>query len=111
MLTVALLLYPAAVRAQAVWDMPTEYPQSAMSGLGVTTFAKRVAEQSAGKLQILSCGRGAKPQDLPLCRDQAEGKDIVHCHAVQTNQSMLDRISCVLNDLRPPLVILHCLHL
>src|ERR1700730_17220415 len=52
MLTVALLLYPAAVRAQAVWDMPTEYPQSAMSGLGLTTFAKRLAEQSAGKLQI-----------------------------------------------------------
>src|SRR6202045_954968 len=52
MLTVALLLYPAAVQAQAVWDMPTEYPQSAMSGLGVTTFAKHVAELSAGKLQI-----------------------------------------------------------
>jgi TRAP-type C4-dicarboxylate transport system substrate-binding protein len=52
MLTVTLLLYPAAVRAQAVWDMPTEYPQSAMSGLGVTTFAKRLAEQSAGKLKI-----------------------------------------------------------
>jgi TRAP-type transport system periplasmic protein len=47
-----LLLVPAAVQAQAVWDMPTEYPQSAMSGLGVTTFAKHVAELSAGKLQI-----------------------------------------------------------
>jgi TRAP-type C4-dicarboxylate transport system substrate-binding protein len=47
-----LLLCPAVVQAQAVWDMPTEYPQSAMSGLGVTTFAKHVAELSAGKLQI-----------------------------------------------------------
>src|SRR6266699_2310899 len=47
-----LLLHPAAVRAQTVWDMPTEYPQSAMPGLGVTTFAKHVAESSAGKLQI-----------------------------------------------------------
>jgi TRAP-type C4-dicarboxylate transport system substrate-binding protein len=32
--------------------MPTEYPQTAMPGLGVTTFAKYVAEKSAGKLQI-----------------------------------------------------------
>ena len=32
--------------------MPTEYPQSAMPGLGVTTFAKYVAEVSAGKLLI-----------------------------------------------------------
>ena len=47
-----LLLYPGAVRAQAVWDMPTEYPQSAMPGLGVTTFAKHLAELSAGKIQI-----------------------------------------------------------
>jgi TRAP-type transport system periplasmic protein len=47
-----LLLSPAVVQAQAVWDMPTEYPQSAMSGLGVATFAKHVAELSAGKLQI-----------------------------------------------------------
>jgi TRAP-type C4-dicarboxylate transport system substrate-binding protein len=47
-----LLLHPAAARAQIVWDMATEYPQSAMPGLGVTTFAKYVAEKSAGKLQI-----------------------------------------------------------
>ena len=47
-----LLLHPAAVRAQTVWDMPTEYPQSAMPGLGVTTFQKHVAELSAGKIQI-----------------------------------------------------------
>jgi TRAP-type C4-dicarboxylate transport system substrate-binding protein len=32
--------------------MPTEYPQSAMPGLGVTTFAKRLAEFSAGKIEI-----------------------------------------------------------
>jgi TRAP-type C4-dicarboxylate transport system substrate-binding protein len=47
-----LLLYPATPRAQTVWDMPTEYPQTAMPGLGLTTFAKHVAELSAGKLQI-----------------------------------------------------------
>ena len=47
-----LLLQPVAVRAQTVWDMPTEYPQSAMPGLGVTIFAKHVVESSAGKLQI-----------------------------------------------------------
>jgi hypothetical protein len=32
---VLLLLHPAAVRAQIIWVMPTEYPQSAMPGLGV----------------------------------------------------------------------------
>jgi TRAP-type transport system periplasmic protein len=47
-----LLLLPAAAGAQTVWDMPTEYPQSAMPGLGITTFATRLAEASAGKLQI-----------------------------------------------------------
>jgi TRAP-type C4-dicarboxylate transport system substrate-binding protein len=47
-----LLLHPTAVRAQIVWDMPTEYPQNTMSGLGVTTFTKHVAESSAGKVQI-----------------------------------------------------------
>jgi TRAP-type transport system periplasmic protein len=53
MLTGALLLhYPLTARAQTVWDMPTEYPQTAMPGLGITTFAQRVAELSAGKLLI-----------------------------------------------------------
>jgi TRAP-type C4-dicarboxylate transport system substrate-binding protein len=47
-----LLLQPPAVRAQTVWDMATEYPQSAMPGLGVTTFTRHVGEFSAGKLQI-----------------------------------------------------------
>jgi TRAP-type transport system periplasmic protein len=47
-----LLLNPAAVRAQTVWDMPTEYSQSAMPGLGVTTFAKHLTGLSAGRLQI-----------------------------------------------------------
>ncbi|SHJ86104.1 TRAP-type C4-dicarboxylate transport system, substrate-binding protein [Bradyrhizobium lablabi] len=49
---VLLLLYPATALAQTVWDMPTEYPQSAMPGLGITTFATRLAELSSGKLQI-----------------------------------------------------------
>jgi TRAP-type C4-dicarboxylate transport system substrate-binding protein len=32
--------------------MPTEYPQSSMSGLGITSFANRLAEFGKGKLQI-----------------------------------------------------------
>jgi TRAP-type C4-dicarboxylate transport system substrate-binding protein len=52
MLASVLLLLPVAAHAQAVWDMPTEYPQTAMPGLGLTTFARHVAESSAGKLQI-----------------------------------------------------------
>jgi hypothetical protein len=45
-----LLLDPEAVSAQAVWNMSTEYPQSAMPGVGITTFAGRLAETSAGWL-------------------------------------------------------------
>src|SRR5215213_356628 len=47
-----LLLAPAALQAQTVWDMPTEYPQNAMPGVGLTAFTKHVAESSAGKLEI-----------------------------------------------------------
>jgi TRAP-type transport system periplasmic protein len=47
-----LLVQPAAARAQTVWDMSTEYSQTTMPGLGVTTFAQRLAELSAGKIQI-----------------------------------------------------------
>ena len=47
-----MLLFPAALQAQTVWDMPTEYPQNAMPGVGVAAFTKHVAESSAGKLEI-----------------------------------------------------------
>ena len=47
-----LLLHPAAMRAQTVWDMPTEYPANAMPGVGLTAFAKHVTELSAGKITI-----------------------------------------------------------
>jgi len=49
---VLLLVQPVAAPAQTAWDMPTEYPQNTMPGLGVTTFAQRVAELSAGRIQI-----------------------------------------------------------
>ena len=53
LLAAALLLWhPVTVRAEAVWDMPTEYPQNAMPGVGLTAFAKHVAELSAGQLTI-----------------------------------------------------------
>jgi TRAP-type transport system periplasmic protein len=47
-----LLFEPAAACAQAAWNMSTEYPQSAMPGVGITTFAKRIAETSMAALQI-----------------------------------------------------------
>jgi TRAP-type C4-dicarboxylate transport system substrate-binding protein len=50
--TALLLLHPATVLAQTIWDMPTEYPETAMPGLGITTFATHLAELSSGKLQI-----------------------------------------------------------
>ena len=56
-----LLLHPEAIRAQTVWDMPTEYPQSAMPGLGITTFAKHLAElerSPAADQAEFRCGGG-----------------------------------------------------
>jgi TRAP-type transport system periplasmic protein len=47
-----LLVHPSVAPAQTVWDMPTEYSQNTMPGLGVTTFAQRLAELSSGKIQI-----------------------------------------------------------
>ena len=47
-----LLLHPAATRAQTVWDMPTEYPENAMPGVGLAAFTRHVTELSAGKLTI-----------------------------------------------------------
>jgi TRAP-type C4-dicarboxylate transport system substrate-binding protein len=47
-----LLHHPAAVQAQTTWDMPTEYPQSAMPGLGIASFAQHVAELGSGRLVI-----------------------------------------------------------
>jgi len=68
MLTGALLLnYPIAARAQTVWEMPTEYPQSAMPGLGVSIFARHVAELSAGKLLIrpsFDAAKGIRSADM-----------------------------------------------
>ena len=62
-----LLQQPMAARAQTVWDMPTEYPQSAMSGLGITTFAQHVAELGAGKLLIrpsFDAAKGIRSADM-----------------------------------------------
>lgn len=47
-----LLLFPAALQAQTIWDMPTEYPDNAMPGVGLTAFTRHVAGSSAGKLEI-----------------------------------------------------------
>jgi len=50
---------PAAV-AQTVWEMPTEYPASAIPGEGVATFAKLVNERSGGRLTITPSFDAAK---------------------------------------------------
>ena len=42
----------AGARAQTVWDMPTEYPASAIPGEGVAMFARLVTERSGGRLTI-----------------------------------------------------------
>lgn len=42
---------PAAL-AQSSWEMPTEYPETAIPGEGVATFAKLVNEKAGGRLVI-----------------------------------------------------------
>jgi TRAP-type transport system periplasmic protein len=68
MLAVAfLLLHHPAAFAQTVWDMTTEYPQGAMPGLGVTTFAQHVARLTAGKLVIqpsFDAAKGVRSADM-----------------------------------------------
>jgi TRAP-type transport system periplasmic protein len=69
MLAGALLLLhqPTTASAQTVWNMTTEYPQGAMSGLGVTTFAQHVARLGAGKLVIqpsFDAAKGVRSADM-----------------------------------------------
>ncbi len=48
-----LLLFQAALQAQTVWDMPTEYPQNAMPGVGLTALTKHVCRiRAQAKLEI-----------------------------------------------------------
>jgi TRAP-type C4-dicarboxylate transport system substrate-binding protein len=62
-----LLHAPLAASAQTVWDMATEYPQSAMPGLGMTTFAKHVAALSDGKVVVqpnFDAAKGIRSADM-----------------------------------------------
>ena len=69
MLAGALLLLhqPTTASAQTVWNMTTEYPQGAVSGLGVITFAQHVARLGAGKLVIqpsFDAAKGVRSADM-----------------------------------------------
>jgi TRAP-type C4-dicarboxylate transport system substrate-binding protein len=62
-----LLHAPLAASAQTVWDMATEYPQSAMSGLGMTAFAKHVAALTDGKVVVqpsFDAAKGIRSADM-----------------------------------------------
>jgi len=62
-----LLHAPLAARAQTVWDMATEYPQSAMPGLGMTAFAGHVAALTNGKVVIqpsFDAAKGIRSADM-----------------------------------------------
>jgi TRAP-type C4-dicarboxylate transport system substrate-binding protein len=62
-----LLHAPSAARAQTAWDMATEYPQSAMPGLGMTAFAKHVAALTDGKVVIqpsFDAAKGIRSADM-----------------------------------------------
>ncbi len=48
----SLMLLPGFAAAQTVWDMPTEYPASAIPGEGVAAFADAVTKGSGGSLTI-----------------------------------------------------------
>lgn len=47
-----LVLGTGLAMAQTGWEMPTEYPETAIPGEGVATFAKLVNERAGGRLTI-----------------------------------------------------------
>jgi TRAP-type C4-dicarboxylate transport system substrate-binding protein len=57
------LVSVAPAGAQTIWEMPTEYPATAIPGEGVATFAQLVNETSGGRLTIkpsFDAARGIK---------------------------------------------------
>jgi TRAP-type C4-dicarboxylate transport system substrate-binding protein len=62
-----LLHAPTSARAQTIWDMATEYPQSAMSGLGIATFAEHVVTLTDGKVVVqpsFDAAKGIRSADM-----------------------------------------------
>jgi TRAP-type transport system periplasmic protein len=56
------------VRAQTIWEIPTEYPASAMPGEGVATFAAAVEKRLSGKLVVkpsYNAERGINSAEMP----------------------------------------------
>ena len=56
-----------AAHAQTAWDMATEYPQTAMPGLGMTAFAAHVATLTDGKVAIqpsFDAAKGIRSADM-----------------------------------------------
>jgi len=51
---VALVLSAAPAMAQVNWRMTTEYPQNNISGIGLTSFADRVAARTNGFVTVAS---------------------------------------------------------
>ncbi|HEY5794962.1 MAG TPA: TRAP transporter substrate-binding protein [Bosea sp. (in: a-proteobacteria)] len=63
LLSAVSLTIAAPVGAQTTWEMPTEYPATAIPGEGVATFAGIVNEKSGGRLTIkpsFDAARGIK---------------------------------------------------
>ncbi|KPH81056.1 TRAP transporter substrate-binding protein [Bosea vaviloviae] len=63
LLSAVSLTLAAPAGAQTVWEMPTEYPATAIPGEGVATFAAIVNEKAGGRLTIkpsFDAARGIK---------------------------------------------------
>lgn len=52
LLVSGLVLGPGVAVAQTSWEMPTEYPETAIPGEGVATFVRLVNERAGGRLTI-----------------------------------------------------------
>ena len=68
LLSLLAFVLSAPAYSQIVWEMPTEYPASAMPGEGVTTFAAAVEKRLAGKLVVkpsYNAERGIKSAEMP----------------------------------------------
>ena len=70
-----LVALATSSNAQTVWQMPTEYPATAIPGEGVAMFAKLVTERSGGRLAIqpsFNAAMGIKSAEMILAVQQGK---------------------------------------
>ena len=71
-----LVFGAGAALAQTSWEMPTEYPETAIPGEGVANFARLVNERAGGRLSVkpsFDAKRGIKSAQMNAAVQKGEG--------------------------------------